>query len=269
MQINYYKDRIIRIISDFTDSCCPASVDLIWLAHRYRYLSGMWKSELGIFNKSLIHENDTVIDIGANKGVYSYWLSKSVGHNGLVIAFEPFVGHVERFVTSMAQLHIKQVRVENMALSNFIGRSQISIPTENSVPLKECGTLNTINRTHLSFDVKVITLDDYFVRYPIYNRRISFIKCDVEGHEICVFEGARKTIEHHKPAIFFECEQRHLSFPMKKVFSLLEEYGYAGFFYENNRKRSIKEFDIEKYQVIDPVTGFPGSPYINNFLFEA
>ena len=29
------------------------------------------------------------LDIGANKGIYTYWLSKKVGKDGKVIAFEP------------------------------------------------------------------------------------------------------------------------------------------------------------------------------------
>ena len=31
----------------------------------------------------------TAIDIGANKGAYTYWLSKAVGNNGQVISLEP------------------------------------------------------------------------------------------------------------------------------------------------------------------------------------
>lgn len=31
----------------------------------------------------------TAIDIGANRGIYSYWLSKQVSKGGQIIAFEP------------------------------------------------------------------------------------------------------------------------------------------------------------------------------------
>jgi len=40
-----------------------------------------------LLNKDL--KGDTVIDIGANKGIYSYWMSKKVGEEGKVVAFEP------------------------------------------------------------------------------------------------------------------------------------------------------------------------------------
>jgi predicted methyltransferase len=41
-----------------------------------------------------------VIDVGANKGIYCFWLSRAVGQSGKVIAFEP---QPEKSVTSRAE----------------------------------------------------------------------------------------------------------------------------------------------------------------------
>ena len=39
--------------------------------------------------KSVLNSGDIAIDVGANYGLYTYNLSKAVGDNGFVYAFEP------------------------------------------------------------------------------------------------------------------------------------------------------------------------------------
>ena len=41
------------------------------------------------FLLSLDLNGSTALDIGANRGIFSYWMHKKVGSNGKVIAFEP------------------------------------------------------------------------------------------------------------------------------------------------------------------------------------
>ena len=41
------------------------------------------------FVRNLDFSNTTMIDIGANKGIYSIYMSRAAGENGSVIAFEP------------------------------------------------------------------------------------------------------------------------------------------------------------------------------------
>ena len=53
----------------------------------------------------------TVLDIGAHRGIYSYWMSKAVGPQGSVFAFEPqpeCVAHLEKVKTEfqLANLEI-------------------------------------------------------------------------------------------------------------------------------------------------------------------
>ena len=37
----------------------------------------------------------------------------------------------------------------------------------------------------------------------------GFIKIDVEGHELKVIDGAKETIEKHKPNLLIEIEEQH------------------------------------------------------------
>ena len=64
------------------------------LAH-LRYLHRVWKARRRGDRReiesvlSMVRPGDTVVDIGANKGSYLYWLRRAVGPAGRVIAFEP------------------------------------------------------------------------------------------------------------------------------------------------------------------------------------
>ena len=57
----------------------------------------------------------------------------------------------------------------------------------------------------MSITVETIRLDDYFVENPTPSLPVSFIKIDVEGHELEVFKGAEDTILKHTPTFLFEC----------------------------------------------------------------
>ena len=59
---------------------------------------------------------------------------------------------------------------------------------------------------------------------------VDLIKIDVEGHEYSVLEGSLLTIQRCKPILLIEIEQRHISRPIKEVFSLVMNQGYDGLF---------------------------------------
>jgi hypothetical protein len=110
-------------------------------------------------------------------------------------------------------------------------------------------------------DVSADTLDRILARRAD-SRRVAFIKCDVEGHELDVFRGAEATLREHRPAILVECEARHLdSHSMSDVFGHLAEMGYRGSFFSTGGEQDVDRFDAREHQVEGR------RPYVNNFAF--
>src|SRR5215510_11863394 len=63
----------------------------------------------------------TALDIGANKGIYCFWLLRAVGNSGRVVAFEPQPEMAEAIRRLQARFDWANLEVVNVALSSAEG----------------------------------------------------------------------------------------------------------------------------------------------------
>ena len=193
---------------------------------RHRFLSMRFKSERPSirFVRERGLDGQCVIDIGANKGVYSYYLSRAVGSGGQVFAFEaqPELG-----------VHLNAVR-EAFALSNLTIVNQ-GLSSEPGVLTMTRDVVGSGGATfgqmpgsgNERIEIPVTTLDNYFA--TVAHQPITFIKCDVEGHELNVFKGGKEILAEYQPALLFECHDDEAK--RGDIFGFLDQLGYDGFFY--------------------------------------
>ncbi|MEJ8801972.1 FkbM family methyltransferase [Pontibacter sp. H249] len=202
-------------------------------------------------------EGATVLDIGANRGIYTYWMSKQVGPTGRVISFEPqpeLGGFLKELIRAFG---LSNVSVINKGLSDKEGKFELFRPVIGAGGAKlqkEGENLSEDGQLH-KVEVELATLDTFFEKNPIEN--LAFIKCDVEGHELSVFKGGQKTLQKFMPTLLFECG--HDEAKSGEVFTLLTNMGYKGFFFANGKKISFREFD--KYPYRKP------TDYHRNYMF--
>lgn len=212
------------------------------------------------FVRGVLKPGDTAIDIGAHKGAYTYWMARSVGAAGRVMSFEPQPALAAALRERIAELRLSQVSIEQMALSKSTGEATLHVPGDSPSPgaslESRAGSGGQAVRVRLS------TLDEHLASRP--HGRVALIKCDVEGHELDVFQGAARTLIEHGPVLLFECETRHHpDGNVAHVFEFLQGLGYRGRFILDGRLRPLAEFDAVKHQV------FGREPYVNNFVFES
>lgn len=143
----------------------------------------------------LVSSRRIAVDIGANSGYYTCALAKLFRQ---VWCFEPNPGASR----PIAAARLKNVRLENVALSSKSGRATLRVPVVAGQTLDGWGSLcpNTISQTSIELNVKTASLDSYELS------EVDFIKIDVEGHEADVFEGALKTIARCKPVCLVETD---------------------------------------------------------------
>ena len=97
--------------------------------------------------------------------------------------------------------------------------------------------------------------------------RVSFIKCDVEGHELEVLKGAIDILKTDRPNLLVEIEQRHLFEPIDTVFRFFESQSYKGYFLDKNGNlNDLKSFNVNIHQQYPPPEALEHQ-YIYNFIF--
>jgi FkbM family methyltransferase len=187
-----------------------------------------------------IRRGDVACDIGANKGSFLYWLARWSAP-GRVIAFEPQPDLAEALSRLCAKFSMKNVIVEPSAVYSSSGSQEFFIPDGHQPGaslLKPTGQSKTIK-------VKAVSLDEYLSE----KETVSAIKVDVEGAELDVFLGAKRTLTRCTPLVVFECD-RHLT-PidrMRDTFSFLLDLGYAGAFVNEGKLTPFSSFDPDIHQ---------------------
>lgn len=203
-----------------------------------------------------LQPGQTAVDVGAHKGAFTYWMQSAVGTEGRVYSFEPQPELAKYLQQMKAAFRFSQVSVIDAAVSSQPGTMWLHRPQNGPSP----GASLTPSPRGNGVSVPVLSLDEFFAdrtRQPIH-----FIKCDVEGHELSVFQGGESILTTDRPVLLFECERRHhLNNQIDSVFQYLQSLNYDGFFFTRRSMKPLEAFDPSANQ--DPVS----SDYVYNFSF--
>ncbi len=163
---------------------------------------GEWAQGEIDFLLRLIGPGGVVLDVGANIGTHTVAFARHVGHPGRVYAFEPQIRLFELLRTNVHQNSLDNVQLLNLGVADVAGemilqaRDYSQRGNFGAVALRPL-----IPRDHTTDGdrVRVTTLDHCALD------RCDLIKVDVEGMELQVLLGARKTVSAFRPIIYVEC----------------------------------------------------------------
>ena len=131
--------------------------------------------------KDIIKDGNIVVDIGANIGYFTLIFARLVGEKGKVFAFEPEPNNFNLLKKNIEINGYKNVNLINKAVSNKSGKIKLYIDNVNYGGHSLIAEIP--NRQ--SIEIESIKLDDFFSA----NKKIDFIKIDVEGAELEVLKG--------------------------------------------------------------------------------
>lgn len=185
----------------------------------YRY-SRKTEPELSVL-PYLVDPHRVSVDAGANRGSYTYFLSRLTKH---VYAYEPN--------PSMRQLLQRasgeNVTVSDVALSDRSGEAEFAVPKMeraygNNAGSLEVDQLKTNHADLIRFTVPTRRLDDENLK------DVGFIKIDVEGHERQVLLGAQELIARDRPVLLMEIIESLIDGEAIESIRFVEQMGYQCF----------------------------------------
>lgn len=165
---------------------------------KYMWMGGFEDEERDFAAKG-IKSGMRVLNIGANAGLYCIIASKLATMSGEVHAFEPSSQNFELLKRNIEINECKNVILNKVALADFSGK--LALNRDESHPDLDghffvrhlsdpaSSSLNVIE------EIPCISLDEYwFNACGGEIKPIDFIVIDVEGAELSIFNGAKKTI---------------------------------------------------------------------------
>ena len=139
------------------------------------------------------------VDVGANIGTISYFLSKYSRENH---AFEINPHIAEK----LRRAKLANTKVYEMGLSDSRGCARLRVPLAGFGAVFGNATIETANnldgRAVSEQELPIAMLDDFNLQ------DVGLIKIDVEGHELAVLRGAVKTLERDRPSLIVEIVER-------------------------------------------------------------
>ncbi|MDB9406044.1 FkbM family methyltransferase [Microcystis sp. CS-574] len=151
--------------------------------------------------RTQIRPDMTVIDVGANVGVYTFSAAQRVGETGKVIAIEPFKACVNCLQETSRINQLPWVKIYEAAASDHCGSAKLSL--HNASELNEVISDNSPNYDLANtVTIQCLTLDSLIETENL--TRVDWLKIDAEGHEIKVLQGAERLLTEFKPNIIYE-----------------------------------------------------------------
>lgn len=165
-------------------------------------------------------------DIGANIGWYTINLAKTF-EKIKIFAFEPIPKTFLKL-----EINVELNLLNNVSLCNFGFSNQEQELIFYYYP-EGSGNASSVNLSELdsveTIPCHVKRLDDFTIQN---NFQVDFIKCDVEGAELFVFQGGIESIKKHQPIIFTEMLRKwsaKFDYHPNEIIELLSGIGYRCF----------------------------------------
>lgn len=176
---------------------------------RYRETLGLSTILYGPFEKQELEyvcrrvpAGSSVIDVGANVGLYTVALGVAVGPGGKVHAIEPLPSNIRRLKENLAENRLVNVQVHGVAVAET--ESEVNLQLADDPAYASTEEVTESRGTGKAIRVRALPLDSLWegAGKPV----ITVVKLDVEGGELAALRGARRIMETSHPLLLVEAQ---------------------------------------------------------------
>ena len=206
----------------------------LWM-HKLRIL-GLEETQI---LRRLLHPGMTVLDVGANQGLYTLLLANLV-HPGPVFAFEPHPLLYQQLVSNVQANKVGNVVCHNLAVSSSSGWLTFQPGNMN---WGDSRIVTGAAPVPGQIKVHAVSLDEHFA-----DRKVDFLKIDIQGWEAEALFGARRLLEKNIDLVLmFELWPHGLSMAGSSPKVLLAFLRSLGFQLWRIRKGRLSNFSQEDF----------------------
>jgi FkbM family methyltransferase len=193
--------------------------------------------------KELIKPGFVCVDIGANVGYYSVFLSQYAGKMGAVHAIEPVPIFGNVFLKNTKKFGQDNIRLYRCALGSE--RKEVWLGTPMIDGVFRHGLTKIIDQKSednaQTYAAQMEVADELFASL----NKIDFLKCDVEGYEVILFPEMLATLKRCKPTIQIEISTQE---NRAKMIDILAPIGYKAFRLNQNQLLAMENADAIEYE---------------------
>ena len=168
---------------------------------------------------SAVRKGTVALDIGSWHGFFAGVMAAQGA--GKIHVFEPLPANIERIQQLISLNPDKQIVLHACAVGNRETEMDLVLMPETSMSKLEESSFQASDTSDNRLRVRVRSIDTMVFNGEIESPEL--IKLDVEGAEMMVLEGAKKTLQMHHPEIFAEIHSTDL---LEQCTSFLTTHGY-------------------------------------------
>lgn len=192
---------------------------------------------------NIIKEGFYCIDIGANVGYFSFFISKKIGASGRITAVEPISLFADIWESNMKKSPFKNYKILRFALGDSEKNVKMGTPLFNGV--LHHGMTKVIENNeqsyHITSEVAMKVPDELFKNI----KKLDFLKVDIEGYENIVFSNFLQTINKFRPIIQTELSGKE---NRERVVEMLSSIAYKPYILNGHKLFSATEKDLKEYE---------------------
>ncbi len=167
----------------------------------------------------------TIIDVGANIGLYTLESAFAVGPTGRVISIEAAPSNVQVLKKNIEHNRLNNISLIEVAVGDLTGCGTLTLAKGGNRGMFTLGS----TAGDSSYNVEIRRIDDLIEEKGITS--VDLIKMDIEGSEYHALRGALRTLQRCRPTILIELNEaalRQCQSSAAEVKALLSDLGYRG-----------------------------------------
>lgn len=211
------------------------------------FLNGSYEPHLQKVFQQYLKQGDNVLDVGANIGVHSLFLSKLVGQGGRIISLEPYPPVLEKLKQNIAKNHVDNITVIPVTASDkqdILNLVNTQADNQGTASLWHDSQQEILDQ----YTVHVTTLDAIAKEQNL--EHIALIKMDIQGNEARALLGSRQILRDFQPILIFEYDHswKTANADLDTVLEYLRTFDYH--LYSLTLYGQVVELNQERYTEI-------------------